>query len=190
MNPTESKPDNISSTNATEETTQVSPMVSPPPSLEVPMPAQNTNTQQPSVSTSNASGLTSFPPNESVSMNTTPTSSSHKSVSIPIESIAKKEVVTRPLLWGVVTFLFFTGLVIGGVSLWRLYREQNLRSSDTIDTTISAPITETSTTPANIIENTPDTANPSIQADAIDAEVQAIDTDIEPDALSDTQLGL
>lgn len=189
MNPTETNSENTTPNNATNETTQVTPLVSPPPALEVPIPAPN-NTSQPSVSTPSSSGLTSFPSNESSSLNTVSTPSSAPISPNPIETIAKKEVVTRPLLWGIVTFLFFTGLVIGGVSLWRLYNERNT-TTDTVESTVPATNLEVeSTTPANVIDNTPINANPSIQADAIDAEVQAIDTDIETDALSDTQLGL
>lgn len=182
MNPTETNSENTNPSNVANETTQVSPVVSPPPSLEVPTPAQNTPSEPSSVSAPSSSGLTSFPSNESSSLNTVSAPSSEPITPNTVETIAKKEVVTRPLLWGIVTFLFFTGLVIGGVSLWRLYREQNSLSSDMMDTTTPATVTESATTPANIIDNTPDTANPSIQADAIDAEIQAIDTDIEADA--------
>ncbi len=190
MNPTETNSENTIPNDTTNETTQVSPVVTPPPALEVPTPASS-STSQSSVSAPSSPGLTSFPSNdESSSLNTVSTSSSAPISPNPIETIAKKEVVTRPLLWGIVTFLFFTGLVIGGVSLWRLYREQNPMPSNSMDTTMPAVTTDSVTTPANVIDNTPINANPSIQADAIDAEVQAIDSDIEADALSDTQLGL
>ena len=184
MNPTES---NLDTNSKNTETTQVNSIVTPPPVLEVPEVAK-----EPSISSNTApSGLTSFPPNESTPpINASNSSASSEPKARVIDAISKKEVVSRPLLWGVVTFLFFAGLVIGGVSLFRLYSEQDI-TTDVSESLVPAVNSEIEvTTPANVIDNTPENANPTIQADAIDAEIQAIDTDIEEDALSDTQLGL
>lgn len=185
MNPTESNLD----TNATNtETTQINAVVTPPPVLEAPELAKSST---PSPSSTPNPGLTSFPSNEATPSSVIPPTSSPvvNSETKVIDVIAKKEVISRPLLWGVVTFLFFAGLVIGGVSLFRLYNERNAVDVSNTATPAVNSVME-STTPANIIDNTPENANTTIQADAIEAEIQAVDTDIETDALSDTQLGL
>lgn len=103
----------------------------------------------------------------------------------PLEKVAKKEVVTRPLLWGVVVFLVFFALVIGAVSIYRYYQEQNKSVEDVL--ILPAIIPET---PQNSLDTTPVSTDTSAQADAISAEVQSIDTDIEEDVLSDSSLGL
>lgn len=182
MNTPESNLD-INSNNP--ETTQVNSVVTPPPVLEVPEVAK-----EPSISSNTTpSRLTSFPSNESTSPTNTPSLSSSESKTTIIDVISKKEIVSRPLLWGVVTFLIFTGLVIGGVSLFRLYNERN--ATDISESVTPAANSEIEvTTPANVIDSTLEDSSPTVQADAIDAEIQAIDTDIEEDALSDTQLGL
>jgi hypothetical protein len=128
-------------------------------------------------------GLTSFTPEEIASP--TP-SSAPRSVS-QIENLAKKEVITRPLLWGVVVFLFFFALVIGAAGLYRFYQEKNgpTQEVDMLSTTPSSLDTMQS-----VLDTTPVSTDTTIQADAISTEIQSIDTDIEENALSDSSLGL
>lgn len=128
-------------------------------------------------------GLTSFTPEEIASP--TP-SSAPRSVS-QIENLAKKEVITRPLLWGVVVFLFFFALVIGAAGLYRFYQEKNgpTQEVDMLSTTPSSLDAMQS-----VLDTTPVSTDTTIQADAISTEIQSIDTDIEENALSDSSLGL
>lgn len=102
------------------------------------------------------------------------------------ESIANKEIVTRPLLWGLVVFLVFFGLVIGAVSVYRMYQtEDMLGDTDVIN--ISEPAG--SATP-DTLETTQVSDNTNIEADLIESEIQAIDSDLEEDIYSDESLGL
>jgi hypothetical protein len=130
-------------------------------------------------------GLTSFTPEEIALPTQSP-----KPVS-PLENLAKKEVVTRPLLWGVVVFLFFFALVIGAVSVYRYYQDQNKPIQDAIILPATSPtaITPADTTQSSI-DAIPVSTDTKVQADAISAEIQSIDTDIEGDVLSDSSLGL
>lgn len=128
------------------------------------------------------SGLTSFTSEEIAS--SAPQPAVNESVS-PIENVTKKEVVTRPLLWGIVVFLVFFALVIGAVSVYRYYQDQN------------KPVQDASILPANTPDTTqgaldtiPVSTDTSAQADAISTEIKAIDTDIEGDVFSDSSLGL
>jgi hypothetical protein len=136
----------------------------------------------------NNPGLTSFSSEEVASPISNPVI--NDSVS-PLENLAKKEVVTRPLLWGVVVFLFFFALVIGAAGLYRYYQDQNKPVQDAV---VLPATTPTATTPApttqSSIDATPVSTDTKVQADVISAEIQSIDTDIEGDVLSDSSLGL
>ena len=102
------------------------------------------------------------------------------------ESIANKEIVTRPLLWGLVVFLVFFGIVIGAVSVYRMYQtEDMLGDTDVIN--ISEPAG--SATP-DTLETTQVSDNTNIEADLLESEIQAIDSDLEEDIYSDESLGL
>lgn len=65
------------------------------------------------------------------------------------ENILNKDIVTRPLLWGLVVFLVFFALVIGGVSVYRIYNtgddiSQNISNSNISYTTNSETNAQTS----------------------------------------------
>ena len=130
----------------------------------------------------NNTGLTSFTPEEVAVPTPAPTVTEPVS---PIENLAKKEVVTRPLLWGVVVFLVFFALVIGAVSVYRYYQDQDKPVEDASILPATTPANTQST-----LDTTPVSTDTKVQADAISAEVQSIDTDIEGDVLSDSSLGL
>jgi hypothetical protein len=125
-------------------------------------------------------GLTSFTseevaaPNPSVNMQEN-----------SLENVSQKEVVTRPLLWGIVVFLVFFALVIGAVSVYRYYQAQNSPVEDAVILPVTTPVTTQSA-----LDTTPVSTDTSAQADAISTEIQAIDTDIDGDVLSDSSLGL
>jgi hypothetical protein len=134
----------------------------------------------------NNPGLTSFTSEEVAS----PVPVTTEPVS-PIENLAKKEVVTRPLLWGVVVFLISFSFVIGAVTVYRYYQDQNEPVQDAVILPATTPvITTPAATTQSSIDATPVSTDTKVQADAISAEVQSIDTDIEGDVLSDSSLGL
>ena len=166
--------DNLESNNT--ESVNSEPMVATPeatstPSVETLIPSGETNP-----------GLTSFTPEEVAVPTPAPTVTEPVS---PIENLAKKEVVTRPLLWGVVVFLVFFALVIGAVSVYRYYQDQDKPVEDASVLPATTPANTQST-----LDTTPVSTDTKVQADAISAEVQSIDTDIEGDVLSDSSLGL
>jgi hypothetical protein len=136
----------------------------------------------------NNTGLTSFTPEEVAVPTPAPTTTEPVS---PIENLAKKEVVTRPLLWGVVVFLISFSFVIGAVTVYRYYQDQNEPVQDAVILPATTPvITTPAATTQSSIDATPVSTDTKVQADAISAEVQSIDTDIEGDVLSDSSLGL
>ena len=101
------------------------------------------------------------------------------------DNLANKEIVTRPLLWGLVVFLVFFGFVIGVVSVYRMY------SVDEISQTINTPSTPTSTNSTSpVFNNTPVSADTTKEANLIESEIKNIDTDLEEDVYSDSSLGL
>ena len=106
------------------------------------------------------------------------------------ESIANKEIVTRPLLWGLVVFLVFFGLVIGAVSVYRMYSVDDMSQNINTPSTTVAPNSEV-TIPTNpVVNNTPVSADTTKEANIVDSEIKAIDTDLENDVYSDSALGL
>jgi hypothetical protein len=127
-------------------------------------------------------GLTSFS-SEEVAAPTPNTSVNPQENSL--ENVAQKEVVTRPLLWGIVVFLVFFALVIGAVSVYRYYQAQNSPVEDAVILPVTTPVDTQSS-----LDTTPVSTDTSAQADAISSEIQAIDTDIDGDVLSDSSLGL
>ncbi len=132
--------------------------------------------------------LTSFAPEEATPINSTESSvSTEKSVNNESNNILKKEVVTRPILWGLVVFLVFFSLVIGAVSVYRMYQVEDMVEEVKIDTTNT--ITP-SITPDNTLETTPVTEDTNLEADLIESEIQSIDQDLEEDIYSDEALGL
>jgi hypothetical protein len=99
------------------------------------------------------------------------------------QSIAQKEMVTRPALWGFVILLVSFGFVMLVTSLYKMYMSNNsleieYMTSDSIQTT-------NSTIDTNINEN----ADTSTQVNTIEQEVSELDQDLEND-LTDETLGL
>jgi len=132
-------------------------------------------------SNSNAK-LTSFSQEEATTNveNTNIDNNSKKS-----DNLANKEVVTRPLLWGLVVFLVFFGFVIGAVSVYRMY------SVDEISQTINTPSTPTPTNSTSpVLNNTPVSADTTKEANIVESEIKAIDSDLEGEIYSDESLGL
>jgi hypothetical protein len=137
--------------------------------------------------------LTSFAPEEATPINSTESSvSTEKSVNNESNNILKKEVVTRPILWGLVVFLVFFSLVIGAVSVYRMYQTPALVEE------MSAPMlcgdggVGCALPPVedDIFSTTPVTEDTNLEADLIEAEIQGIDQDLEEDIYSDEALGL
>jgi hypothetical protein len=132
--------------------------------------------------------LTSFAPEEATPINSTESSvGTEKSVNNNSDNILKKEVVTRPILWGLVVFLVFFSLVIGVVSVYRMYQPEELVEEVNVDTTNTIV---PSITPDNTLETTPVTEDTNLEADLIESEIQSIDQDLEEDIYSDEALGL
>lgn len=132
-------------------------------------------------SNSNAK-LTSFSQEEATTNveNTNIDNNSKKS-----DSLANKEIVTRPLLWGLVIFLVFFGFVIGAVSVYRMY------SVDEISQTINTPSTPTPTNSTSpVLNNTPVSADTTKEANIVESEIKVIDSDLEGEIYSDESLGL
>lgn len=125
--------------------------------------------------------LTSFSPEEATA------STSSKINEKKSDNILNKDMVTRPLLWGIVVFLIFFSLVIGGVSVYRMYIiDEFFQPSNNIVTT---PETVTQTNPA-IDDSTNVSTDMSKEANVIESEIKNIDTDLEEDVYSDSSLGL
>lgn len=107
------------------------------------------------------------------------------------ENILNKDIVTRPLLWGLVVFLVFFALVIGGVSVYRIYNtgddiSQNISNSNISSTTNS----ETNAQTSPVVNNTPVGVDTTQEANIVDSEIKAIDSDLEGEIYSDESLGL
>lgn len=135
-------------------------------------------------SNSNAK-LTSFSQEEATP--NIPTNSVSDNISNKTENIANKDIVTRPLLWGIVVFLVFFGLVIGAVSVYRMYQTDDMVEEVIVDTLNTS---EPSVVTPDILETTPVSDNTNIEADLIESETQSIDSDLEEDIYSDESLGL
>lgn len=130
--------------------------------------------------------LTSFTPEEATPINNS-NSNIETKVNNDSNNILKKEVVTRPVLWGLVVFLVFFSLVIGAVSIYRMYQPEDLVEEVNVEPTNTI---EPSITPDNTLETTPVTEDTSLEADLIESEIQSIDSDLEEDIYSDEALGL
>jgi len=126
--------------------------------------------------------LTSFSQEEATP--NIPTNSVSDNISNKTENIANKDIVTRPLLWGIVVFLVFFGLVIGAVSVYRMYQTEDMVGDDVID--ISEPPIAT----PDKLEVIPVSDNTNVEADLIESEIQSIGSDLEEDIYSDESLGL
>jgi len=129
--------------------------------------------------------LTSFSQEEAT--HNIPTNSVSDNISNKTENIANKDIVTRPLLWGIVVFLVFFGLVIGAVSVYRMYQTEDMVEEVIVDTlnTSEPPIATPDT-----LEVIPVSDNTNIEADLIESEIQSIGSDLEEDIYSDESLGL
>ena len=104
------------------------------------------------------------------------------------DNVLNKDVVTRPLLWGLVTFLVFFALVIGAVSLYRMYNSES--SLQQLDSSSSANTPLNTKDDAASAINTPVTSNTNKEASVIEEELKSIDSDLESDVYSDAALGL
>ena len=107
------------------------------------------------------------------------------------ENILNKDIVTRPLLWGLVVFLVFFALVIGGVSVYRIYNtgddiSQNISNSNISSTTNS----ETNAQTSPVVNNTPVGLDTTQEANIVESEIKTIDSDLEGEIYSDESLGL
>ncbi len=132
--------------------------------------------------------LTSFTPEEATPINSI-NSSNQASTNNKSNDILNKEVVTRPLLWGLVVFLVFFSLVIGAVSVYRMYQTETDSMVEEVNVDTINTI-ESSVSPDNILETTPVSENTNIEADLIESEIQSIDQDLEENIYSDEALGL
>jgi hypothetical protein len=102
-------------------------------------------------------------------------------------NILNKDIVSRPLLWGLVVFLVFFALVIGGVSVYRMYQANNsISDSDNISNTTETTTQQTTTE----VNNLPVTTDTTKEASIVESEIKAIDSDLEGDIYSDESLGL
>lgn len=137
-------------------------------------------------SNSNAK-LTSFSQEEATpnTANSKENNNSNKS-----ESIANKEIVTRPLLWGLVVFLVFFSLVIGAVSVYRMYQDNNAPIVEQNTSNAPSAATDNINNSNNAINSTPVTTDTNKEANVIESEIKNIDTDLETDIYSDQSLGL
>ncbi|MEY2985982.1 MAG: hypothetical protein RJB24_211 [Candidatus Parcubacteria bacterium] len=147
------------------------------------------NNQNPQQINSN-SGLSSFPPEQATP--SSPSSQYTDRSSNNVSNIVNKDIVTRPLLWGIVVFLVFFALVIGAVSVYRMYQ-----TDDMVEETIPMPemcgdggVGCALPPMDDPIETTPVSDNTNIEADLIESEIQSIDSDLEEDIYSDEALGL
>jgi hypothetical protein len=103
------------------------------------------------------------------------------------DNILNKDMVTRPLLWGIVIFLIFFSLVIGGTSVYRMYVIDEF--SQSTNNTVSTPEVVTQVNPA-IDDSSTVSADIPKEANLIESEIKNIDTDLEEDVYSDSSLGL
>lgn len=134
------------------------------------------------------SKLTSFTEEEATPINNIDTSSnSATQVNNESDNILNKEIVTRPLLWGIVVFLVFFSFIIGVVSVYRMYQTEGVLEEVNPDT---VNISEPSIIIPDTLETSPVSDNTNIEADLIEAEIQTIDSDLEEDIYSDEILGL
>lgn len=132
--------------------------------------------------------LTSFTEEEATPINNIDASSNNGTqVNNESDNILNKEIVTRPLLWGIVVFLVFFSFVIGVVSVYRMYQTEGVLEEVNPDT---VNISEPSIIIPDTLENSPVSDNTNIEADLIEAEIQTIDSDLEEDIYSDEILGL
>jgi hypothetical protein len=121
--------------------------------------------------------LTSFSPEDST---TNISSKSKTDVNKESKNIFNQDIVSRPLLWGLVVFLIFFSFVIGGVSIYRIYKpvESNIYSENIME-------------PGSLSnDDSYIDVDPVREADLIESEIQSIDTDLEADVYSDSSLGL
>lgn len=131
--------------------------------------------------------LTSFSPEEATPTNTT-IDNNNLLKDKESNNILNKDMVTRPILWGLVVFLVFFALVIGSVSVYRIYQNRMIPESTVSTTPINN--SEPASSPINKLETTPVTTNTTQEANIIESEVKSIDADLEGDAYSDSSLGL
>ncbi len=145
----------------------------------------NINNNQSSQQINSNSGLTSFPPEQATP--SSPSSQYTDRSSNNVSNIVNKDIVTRPLLWGIVVFLVFFSLVIVAVSVYRMYQTEDMVEEVIVDTLNTS---EPSVVTPDILETIPVSDNTNMEADLIESEIQAIDSDLEEDIYSDESLGL
>jgi hypothetical protein len=135
--------------------------------------------------------LTSFTPAEATPINNT-NSKNETSVNNDSNNVLNKEVLTRPLLWGLVVFLVFFSLVIGVVSVYRMYQTESLVEDIQPSMLCGDGGVGCALPPVenDFLNSTPVTADTNLEADLIEAEIQGIDQDLEEDIYSDESLGL
>lgn len=140
-------------------------------------------------SNSNAK-LTSFSQEEATTNmeNTNIDNNSKKS-----DSLANKEIVTRPLLWGLVVFLVFFGFVIGAVSVYRMYQADNNVAEEISEIPMPCGDGVGCALPpmeSQNISTTPVSTDTTKEANIVESEIKAIDSDLEGEIYSDESLGL
>lgn len=132
--------------------------------------------------------LTSFTEEEATPINNIDASSNNGTqVNNESDNILNKDIVTRPLLWGIVVFLVFFGLVIGAVSVYRMYQTDDMVEEVIVDTLNTS---DPSISTPDILETSPVSDDANVEADLIESEIQTIDSDLEEDIYSDESLGL
>jgi len=145
-----------------------------------------------------SSKLTSFPEEEATPISNIDTSSNNGTqVNNQSDNILNKEIVTRPLLWGIVVFLVFFSFVIGAVSVYRMYQVEDTFQGTLIDDNFGPPPMPCgdggvgcALPPADVLSSTPVTGDTIKEADLIESEIKSIDSDLEEDIYSDEVLGL
>jgi hypothetical protein len=103
-------------------------------------------------------------------------------------NIGDKDIVSRPLLWGLVVFLVFFSLVVGGTSVYRIYQD-NMVVEEEVSTTPS-DITETLIPNTAVKDTAPVSSDPAQEAIVVESEIQSIDSNLEENVYSDEALGL
>ncbi|MEX0596965.1 MAG: hypothetical protein WD512_10745 [Candidatus Paceibacterota bacterium] len=145
--------------------------------------------------TVNNTGLTSFTPEEATPVNSN--LNNKKQVNSEAKNVLNKDIVTRPLLWGVVVFLIFFGLVIGSVSVYRMYQTEGIVEETMISDFGPPPMPcgngvgcALPPSEADVLSSTPVTGDTAKEADLLETEIKSIDSDLEEDIYSDDILGL
>lgn len=103
-----------------------------------------------------------------------------------INNIASREIITRPILWGVVVFLVCFAFVIGAVSIYRMYKLDQMSKSQDIMTSQSEVVAP----PNPTIDNSPVSTDTIKEANIVESEINSIELDLDGEIYSDESLGL